>query len=166
MYKKKTKTEFLQDIVDEYRKNGQRWPATAKEIASWAIRKNKWEAPVRSQIDDCARELADAMREEYFTDAQGRRVRRLHAMRQLKLLPDGKYKQLTFWLDIADDEYDKLRVAFSQRRGQILGDCRQLKTDVDSYNDNNKEGKCVQMIWDFTDDLAELEQPSEYTVNA
>jgi hypothetical protein len=165
MYTKKTKTEMLQDIVKEYRKNRQKWPATAKDIASWAIRNKKWEAPIRSQVDDCARELAEAMREELFTDPQGRRVRRLHAMREVELLPDGKQRQLTFWLDIEVDEYNKLRVAFSQRRGQILGDCRQLKTDVDSYNDNNKEGKSVQMVWDFADDLAELEQPSEYVMN-
>lgn len=165
MYTKKTKTEMLQDIVKEYRGDRQKWPATAREIASWAIRKKKWEAPIRSQVDDCAHELADAMREEYFTDPQGRRVRKLHAMREVELLPDGKQKQLTFWLDIEVDDFDKLRVAFSQRRGQILGDCRQLKTDVDSYNENNKERKSVQMVWDFTDDLAELEQPSEYVVN-
>jgi hypothetical protein len=39
----------------------------------------------------------------------------------------------------------------------VLGDCRQLKTDVDSYNQNYSAATPIQMVFDFTDDLAELE---------
>jgi hypothetical protein len=46
--------------------------------------------------------------------------------------------------------------AFAQRREQIVGDCDQLRTDVDAYNDMNR-GKQpeIQMVLDFTDDVAE-----------
>jgi hypothetical protein len=47
--------------------------------------------------------------------------------------------------------------AFAQRRKQILGDCRQLKADVDSYNENRRPEEPIQVIFDFTVDLAELE---------
>ena len=50
-----------------------------------------------------------------------------------------------------------MEVAFQQRRQQIVGDCRQLKTDVDSYNENGDLSQPIQMIFDFTEDLAELE---------
>ena len=37
-----------------------------------------------------------------------------------------------------------------QRRHQIVGDCRQLKMDVDSYNQNRTPDQPIQMIFDFT----------------
>ncbi len=50
-----------------------------------------------------------------------------------------------------------MEIAFQQRRQQIVGDCRQLKTDVDSFNDNGEPGPTIQMVFDFSEDLAELE---------
>ena len=50
-----------------------------------------------------------------------------------------------------------METAFRQRRGQILGECRQLKSDVDSYNQNASPDSPIPMTFDFTDDLAELE---------
>ncbi|MGA2060991.1 MAG: hypothetical protein ABSG67_10955 [Thermoguttaceae bacterium] len=55
--------------------------------------------------------------------------------------------------------------AFQQRRTQIVGDCRQLKVDVDSYNDNNQFGAHYQLMLNFTDDVAEREQPTTYRPN-
>ncbi|MCW2313608.1 hypothetical protein [Rhodoferax antarcticus] len=49
-----------------------------------------------------------------------------------------------------------MSLAFQQRRHQIVGDCRQLKMDVDSYNDNRLPVQPIQMIFDFTFDLEEL----------
>jgi hypothetical protein len=48
-------------------------------------------------------------------------------------------------------------IAFQQRRQQIVGDCRQLKSDVDSYNENRNPSSPIQMVFDFTLDLVELE---------
>jgi hypothetical protein len=50
--------------------------------------------------------------------------------------------------------------AFQNRRQQVLGEVRQLKRDVDSYNDNRTPDWPIRMIWDFTGDLEELEQPA------
>jgi hypothetical protein len=47
--------------------------------------------------------------------------------------------------------------AFAQRRKQIVGDCAQLKTDVDHYNEAHSDEQPIQMVFDFRDDLAEIE---------
>jgi len=43
-----------------------------------------------------------------------------------------------------------------------VGDCKQLKTSVDSYNDNNKHGKYIEISFDFAEDMEESEQPTVY----
>lgn len=50
-----------------------------------------------------------------------------------------------------------MEIAFQQRRQQIVGDCLQLKTDVDSFNENGKPDQPIQMILDFTRDVEEIE---------
>jgi hypothetical protein len=46
--------------------------------------------------------------------------------------------------------------AFAQRRQQIVGDCFQLRTDVDVYNDNHLGGSPIQLVLDFTRDVEEM----------
>jgi hypothetical protein len=147
-----TYTEQLQKIVSEYRAAGQPWPATSHEMAVWAIAGGKWHPQHGAMVRKCAEEISDAMREEYFTDPQGRRVRTKHVAR----IGDGS-TQIPLWADIRTATRTHMEVAFQQRRQQILGDCRQLKTDADSYNENYSSAEPIQMIFDFTDDLAELE---------
>ena len=127
--------------------------ATAKEIAAWAIRTGRWAPQPGSVIEQCAEELSRAMREEYITDQQGREVRAKHAAR----LREENGKQVTLWADIRTASPEHMERAFGQRRKQILGDCRQLKADVDSYNDNRQPENPIQVVFDFTLDLAELE---------
>lgn len=104
--------------------------------------------PLNSAADDLAR----AMREDYYTDPQGRRVRAKYAAR----FSSGD-KQLTLWADIRSDPPEHRGVAFQQRRQQVVGDCKQLKTDVESYNDNNPMGAFIQMSFNFEMDLEEIE---------
>jgi len=47
-------------------------------------------------------------------------------------------------------------------RKLIVGDCKQLKTSVDSYNDNNKHGHYVEVSFNFAEDMEESEQPTVY----
>lgn len=147
-----TYTEQLHRIVGEYMDSGEPWPATSRQIAAWGLERELW-APQRSGlIDQLADQLARAMREEYINDPQGRTVRAKHATR---IKQDGE--QLTFWADIRSADPGHMQIAFQQRRQQIVGDCRQLKTDVDSYNDNANPGTPIQLVLDFTADVAELE---------
>ena len=148
----KNYNERMQALTKRYRVAGQRWPATAREIAVWLIRNNHWEPQAASVIAQCADHLSRAMREEHYTDDQGRRVRVNHAARFLR-----EEKQQTLWTDMRSASRAHMHVSFQQRRDQIVGDCKQLKTDTDSYNENENSGEPIQMVFDFTRDLEEAE---------
>lgn len=147
-----TYNEQLQAIVNQYREGGHAWPATARAIAAWAIGDELWLPQRSTLVSQCAELLSQAMREEYITDPQGRKVRAKHAARMKR-----EDEQLVLWEDIRTAAPEHMQIAFQQRRQQIVGDCRQLKTDVDSYNENTSRSAPIQLVLDFTDDVAELE---------
>lgn len=66
-------------------------------------------------------------------------------------------RQAAFWADMRTAPREHMEIAFQQRRQQIVGDCRQLKLDVDSYNENHNAGEELQMVLDFPLDLEEIE---------
>lgn len=144
--------ESMQNLVAQYRRAGQPFPATARDMADWAVKNNLYVQRPDSAVRECSELIARALREEYTKDPQGRTVRTKHAARLSK---DGL--QGVLWGDIRDADPEFMRSAFQQRRSQIVGDCRQLKIDVDSYNENSSPDKPVQMVFDFRDDLAEIE---------
>ena len=144
-----TKTEQLQAIVGQYQDAGQKWPATMRDVAEWAIRTGRWVPHPSAIVSQCAEELSSAMRDEYVRDNQGRKIRTKHAATG----PD----QTVLWDDIRTAPYEHMRRAFQQRRKQILGDCTQLKNDVDSYNENRLPLVPIQVVFDFTIDLEEIE---------
>jgi hypothetical protein len=146
-----TYSEQLQTIANDYFESHDGLAST-KDIAKWAIDVGRWQPQRGSMLDQCAEELARAMREEHITDAQGRSVRAKHAAR----IKQGE-KQITLWADIRTASREHMARAFQQRRRGILGDCRQLKSDVDSYNENRTPENPIQVIFDFSLDLAELE---------
>jgi len=143
-------TEQFQRLASRYiSEHGRASPA---EIAAWLVHNNRWRPEPSDMVRQCARLLARAMRQEYIIDPQGRKVRAKHAVTE-----HDSGSQTAFWDDIRTASREHMHIAFQQRREQIVGDCRQLKTDVDSYNDNQNAGSSLQMIFDFTDDLVELE---------
>lgn len=54
-----------------------------------------------------------------------------------------------------------MEMAFQLRRNHIVAECRQAKTDVDSYNDAHPQDRPIQMVLDFTQDVEELEGKHE-----
>ena len=138
-------------IIEQYRASGQDWPASSIDIARWAVAKRLWEIHPAAVIRQCADQIADALRDEFITDPQGRRVRAKHAAPYQK---EGK--QTLLWDDIRTASRMHMELAFAQRRQQIVMDCRQLKLDLDSYNQNYNNGKPIQSVFDFTYDLEEL----------
>lgn len=142
------KYQRRQDIIRQFREAHGHLPASSLQMADWAIA-NRITVP--QQLDyrkQLARELAQTMREEYFTDPQGRRVRAKHVAEEL-------------WVDLRDKgaDADKLKViSFQNRRQQIVHENKQLKADVDSFNENyNRYEEPFQLILDYADDVAELE---------
>ena len=148
--------EQLQKIIDGYTEAEGNQPTTTHDMAAWALHEGLWNPQHSSLINQCAAELARMLREEYFVDSKGRHVRAKHAARVRR-----NEEQVTLWADIRTADRSHMTTAFQQRRQQILGDCRQLKIDVDSYNENRCPQEPIQMIFDFTLDLAELEAVSD-----
>lgn len=135
-----------------YEDSGMPVPASKHQVAEWAINQGLWKPRPTDVISQCANDLAKALREEYKTDSKGRRVRTKHVVKSKK---NGQLKFL--WADIDSAPREHIEMAFAQRRKQVVGDCYQLKTDVDYYNDNNIGKTPIQVELDFTDDIAELQ---------
>ena len=151
---KKTLKEYCQDILNDYLQETGKVEIDMKEVAEWAIQQDRWEKPFHhNAIKQCAYALAQAARDEYYTDPQGRRVRTKHAAR---------HETGWLWADIKTAPPNHMRMSLQQRRHCIVGDCKQLKTDLESYNDNNLHGAEIQMSFDFREDLHELSMPIKY----
>lgn len=144
--------EQVQKIINDYADAVGPEPASKHDIAAWAVSQGRWRPQTASMIDQCADEIARILREEYFLAPDGHEVRAKHAARVTR---DGK--QTTLWADIRTAPRRHMATAFQQRRQQILGDCRQLQVDVDFFNDTRCPDDPIQMVFDFTLDLAEIE---------
>lgn len=144
-----TKNEKLQRAWRAFESTHEHAPSSAREAVEWAVNEGMLEVPSVDPYDTLASQMAAALREEYKTDANGRRYRVNHAVRVTK----GGV-QYTFWAILGYAPHAHMERAFAQRREQIISDCVQLKTDVDVYNDTSAQ-PTVQLILDFTDDVAE-----------
>lgn len=142
----------MRRIAREFEQQTGKLEYTTKEVARWAIENGKWRAQDTVLIKRCADDLADALREQYMTDPQGRRPRVKHALTEKK----GK-SQYTLWVDIRRATPSQIHLALQQRRRQVVGECKQIKTDLDSYNQNYNTGEQIDIVFDFTDDLRELD---------
>ena len=90
-----------------------------------------------------------------MTDRKGRRVRLLHPAPL-----QGASEHTIIWDDIRTAPRPHMEMSFQSRR-QGVGDCRQFKVDVDSYNGAHPTEEPIQIVFDFTMDLAELEAAEE-----
>lgn len=77
-------------------------------------------------------------------------------------IKDSDGEQMVLWADIQFAKPNHMRVSFQQRRQGILSDCKQHKTDVSSYNDNNQFKATLFFDYDFNTDLEEAEFPTKY----
>ena len=146
-----TKTERLQAIWHQYETARGHKPTGTREAVEWAVAEGRLQLPEIDPYDVLAGQMANALREEIQTDGKGRRFRVNHAVRVTK----GGV-QYTFWAVMNYAPHEHMEKAVTQRREQIVGDCVQLRTDVDVYNDMNRGKRpAVQLVLDFTDDVAE-----------
>lgn len=146
------KGKQIEKIITDYRAACEPWPATKREIGAWALKSGRLQMSPSAVLDRCANEIGEVMGEMYFTDRSGRRVRLLHpatVTRQGQLF--------TEWDDIRTAPRRHMQIAFQQKRKAIVGECRQLKTDMDSYNEAHANAAPIQVSFDFTMDLAEFE---------
>ena len=124
------------------------------ELAEWAYRNGLHKPSARTVIDAIASDIAQVFREEYRTDRHGRRYRAKHAVKA-----QSGDRTMALWADMDDTEVPRSHFvrSFAQRRQQIVGECVQLKTDVDVYNDARNVGEPINMVLDFTNDVEEMQ---------
>ena len=135
-------------------------------VVDWGLENQLLKLPKIDIRKRLRKEMANALREEYFTDRRGRTVRRYHAARKYYIDATGVCVQQVLFADILEDPLPKrshMDVSFKQRRHQIVGRCKQLKNDIDYYNEKSATEKPIPQLWDFTNDLADAEQPTEYS---
>ncbi len=149
--------EQLQNVWRLYEAENEHVPATTREVVAWGVKKHMLQIPEIDPLDRLAEDMSRALREEYRTSPEGMRYRANHAVRMTR---GGA--QFTFWADMDNAPRSHMENAFAQRRKQVIGDCFQLRVDVDVYNAANAAQPPIQMILDFRDDVEELlamEQP-------
>jgi hypothetical protein len=154
-----TKNEQLQQVWHRYDSDHEHLPTSTRQATEWAVAEGLLDLPEIDPYDVLADQMAQALRSEIATDDKGRRFRVNHAVRVTK-----SGVQYTFWGTLGFSPHEHMEKAFSQRREQIIGDCVQLKTDVDVYNDVNRGKRPeIQLVLDFADDVAERQviQPTK-----
>ncbi len=147
-----TYTEQMQAIFDRYTEEVSTDPVSLDEVAAWAIELGLYRPAPRDVVKICRDALADSLRQERRVDAAGRKYRAKHSVRSWV---GGQ--QFSLWADIDTAPRSFLEKSFSQRRKAIADDCFQIKQDVDHFNDEHPTEEPIQMIIDFTDDVAEME---------
>lgn len=100
-------------------------------VANWAIANGEYEPDPIDEAVRLSAKLSRALRQEHFTDPQGRSVRLMHPVSNR----EGQ-KSMTLWYSMRSVAPDTMKGALQQRRLQIVADNFQLKTDCDSYNEN------------------------------
>lgn len=145
-------SEQLQRIFELYRQEVRPDPVSLGDVAAWAMQKGLYKPQVKDVIKIFCDDMARSLRQEKRVDAHGREYRAKHC---IKKIIEGK--QLVLWADIDSAPRGFMKESFQNRRRAIIGDCHQLKQDVDHYNDINPDTQPIQLVLDFTDDVAELE---------
>jgi len=147
-----TYNEQLQRVWHQYTDEHGGTPATLREAVAWGVEQRLIEPPEIDPLDKVISDMGRALREEYRTDEHGRRYRVNHAARITK---DGV--QFVLWAEMATAPRDHMLKAFAGRRNQIVGECIQLKRDVNVYNGMHSHTEPIQMPLDFTPDVEENE---------
>ena len=144
--------EQMQRIFDEYTSELGHEPVSLDVVAEWAVGKGLFQPAPKSVVKLCREALADGLRQEKRLDDEGRWYRAKHPVRK-----SVGGLQLTLWADIDSAPRVHMEESFAQRRRSIVDDCFQVKQDVDHFNQYRGGERPIQMILDFSEDVAELE---------
>src|SRR5205823_6136646 len=141
-----TKREQLLRIRDDYRAAHNNEPASARHMADWAVAQGMYNLPVFATAKRCAEELADVMRQDHMTVAGGRRVRTMHSWTA---------DQGMLWDHIQTITRDNMKLSLANKRNGIVGEVKQIKVDIDYFNDLHAGEPPLQMSFNFENDLAD-----------
>jgi hypothetical protein len=140
------------EIFDRYSTEVDRSPTALDDVAEWAVLNGLYSPNLKTIVQLCREDMAESLRHDKRTDAAGHSYRAKIAVRQ-----SIGGNQISLWSDADLAPRVFFEKSISQRRRQISGDCHQLKQDVDHFNYARQPEHPIQLILDFTDDVAELE---------
>ncbi len=156
--KHRTRDRKMLFLIEQYKHAHEVNVVDTQAVAQWAISQGLWKRPPVDPELLLRRQLANALRTEYYTDPQGREVRKNHPV----VITEGLQRKW-YWASIKEAQPRHMRLSLQQRRLGILADCKQHRIDFDSYNDNNKYGATLPLFdYDFNKDLEELSLPTHY----
>lgn len=157
-----TFSEQMRRIYTKYVADGHPVPVELDVLYEYARRNNLWEPQPSDVRKQFRKQMATALREDYFTDESGKPVRRYHARFTKDVGADGQRVKTSLWDDIDTADRDHMEAAFQLRRKQIVGDCKQLKNDADYYNGKHSSTLPIPTLFDFRNDVEEADLPTEY----
>ena len=147
----------MMEIIDLYVAETGKKTYDLHDVASWAYRKDLLQPRPRNIINDLAKQLAMAARQDYVQDENDEPVRQRHAIRIKQ-----KEKQLTFWFKMEDATPEKMRLSAQDRRRGTLADVLQIDRDIRYFNKKFNPGDAIQLDFDFNKDIEEKQLPTEY----
>lgn len=142
-----TRKERNIKIVRQFEQEHQRLPFNLHEVYAWAVNQNMWYAPIDLAEKKFIQEIADSLRQEYITTEDGEKVHYYYAV--------TKGSQGTLWANLHSAPREHIVTNLKQKRRQSLGDCRQMKKDMDYANKIRFSANPIQMSFNFDADLAE-----------
>jgi hypothetical protein len=141
-----SKHEQLLRIKADYRKAHNNAPATARDIADWAVREGMYKLKPNAAERQLASELADAFRIQYMDDGHGHRVRVNHSVQK----PQG-----SLWDEIQTISRDDMKLSVAQKRTGMAGEAKQIQRDLNYFNELHTDEPPLQTSFDFNGDLAD-----------
>lgn len=144
--------EQMVDILDQYIDEVDSEPTSLDDVADWAIARGLFRPGPTDIRKLCREALAESARMQKRYDGK-RWYRAKHSVRT-----NVGGVQLSLWADIDKNaSLSFMQRSSAQRRRGIVGDCFQLKMDLDHYNDANPGQPPIPLVLDFGDDVAEME---------
>ena len=131
------------------------------DFAKWAHANDKYRVVLPDPVQLIRRSVSRALRDSLELDKQERLIRRFHHV----LIEDPiTHEKIDRWVDITTAPPKQMKLSLTVRREAAFADVFQLKTDLDSYNDNNSFGAKLEMDFNYNLDLQERSLPGEYPV--
>ena len=145
-------TQQMIDVFDRYAAEVDALPAPLEDVAQWAVMNGLYRPNLKTVVQLCRDDMANALRQDKRIDEEGRTYRAKLAVRT-----SIGGMQLSLWADADLAPRSFIERSFDQQRRQIAGVCYQLKQSVDHFNFARGGDNPMQLVLDFTDDVAELE---------
>jgi hypothetical protein len=99
-YSSNLRSIYARFVVEKGKSGQADKPVNLNDIFDFAEREQLWDAPKLDLRQRFRRDMARALREDYFTDDRGRTVRRYHAAKRVHIDMFGVAVQEVFWADI------------------------------------------------------------------